>query len=158
MYFSDWDIPFEQIDFLSGFGLVEAHELEECGCTICGARQHELYVATEGLCCEDCAKAIVASTIDEAREFAQREVKITSPFPTYPPELEYACTPEEYRMGDRESHTPNAHNCYCRHACTNYDELLKELDRDSIRDGIYYNAIRYRIDELGDEENNLGQS
>ena len=80
--------------------------------------------------------------------FAEECCRITRPLPEYQPELEYRCSPEEYRMGERESYSPNAYLCHCRHNCTNYDELVADLGKDSATDHVRYLTIRDKIHEL----------
>jgi hypothetical protein len=89
--------------------------------------------------------------MQEAERYALENCRITKTLPEYDPQYRDARTPEEYRSGDQESYTVNAHRCHCRHNCTNYDELIKTFDRDSLRDNVFYEAIRERIEELLNE-------
>lgn len=129
----------------------EASEKDEVPCAQCGVLLEEgCYIANEYYC-EGCATVLVDEAEVEAREYALQECRITRPLPPYYLELEHRCTPEEYEYGDRESYTLNSHACYCRHRCTNYEELISGLDRDCPLDQILYLAIRERIDELVEE-------
>jgi hypothetical protein len=109
------------------------------------------YAADAGYYCEACIPAVAAEAEVEARAFAREYCRVTRPLPPYDPAREYRCTPEEYASGNRESYTRSAHACYCRHECTNYDELVRGLDRPSVTDQILYAAIRERIKELLEE-------
>lgn len=84
----------------------------------------------------------------QAAIFAEAQCRITRPLPEYDPDEEFRCTPEEYENGDKASKTPNAHPCHCRHNGTNYDDLIRELDRSSATDQVVYRAIRDRIEKL----------
>jgi hypothetical protein len=105
----------------------------------------------DGYYCEDCMDKLIESLETEAMDYAEKHCKITETIPKYYPEHENRCTPEEYEMGYRDSYTPNAHLCCCRHNCTNYDELIRNLSRDEIPDKVYYTVIRNKIDELIEE-------
>lgn len=119
-------------------------------CAECGEHvAHEAYLDGVGAYfCESCMNQFIREVEGEAVAYAEGHCKITLPLPRYDPTREYRCTPDEYAVGLRESYTTNAHMCSCRHNCTNYDELIKSLDRDSVRDKIYYMAIRARITDL----------
>lgn len=123
---------------------------DDVSCAECGANlADEAYFDGDGAYyCEPCMDKFVKEVTWEAKEFAEENCRITEPLPRYDPENEYRCTPEEYQMGARESYTPNSHMSHCRHNCTNYDELIAALDRDSVRDRIYYTAINVKITEL----------
>ncbi len=137
-------------DFASSVPVVELDE--EPACEKCRTRiSGEAYPDDDGWYCESCMRERVFTFEAEARTYAEEHCRITKPLPWYNPLDEYRCTPEEYEMGDRESCTPNAHACHCRHNCTNYDELIKPLDRGSVRDQVFYSAIRDRIEELLEE-------
>lgn len=114
-------------------------------------REEAYYDGVESYYCEHCIDKLIESAKTEARSYAEANCKITKPLPKYDPQYEYRCTPEEYEMGARESYTPNAHMCHCRHNCTNYEELMKPLDRDSVVHQVFYSAIHNRITELLDE-------
>lgn len=100
--------------------------------------------------CEACSEELVKTVEAEAAEFACQHCKITQALPKYNPSQEFRCTPDEYEVGSKESYTRNSHLCYCRHNCTNYEELIKDLHKldDSLENKILYEAIRARIDEL----------
>lgn len=123
------------------------------GVECCDCDQHlpdEAYYDGEGnYFCAACLSVWVKEAEAEARAYALENCRIIRPVPPYDTsQPEYRCTREEYESGARESHTPNAHLCHCRHACTNYDELTAPLARDGCWDRIMYDAIRERTDEL----------
>lgn len=98
--------------------------------------------------CKKCMDLRIEECHQEAVEFALENCRITSPLPEYESELELRCSPDAYAMGDWACYTPDYHMARCRHNCTNYDELIKDLDREAVPDRIYYNAIRERITDL----------
>jgi hypothetical protein len=106
------------------------------------------YFDGDGFYCTSCAEALTREWFGDAQAFAKERCKIIHKLPAYDPACEYRCTPEEYEEGSRESYTPNAYLCRCRHECTNYDELIADLSRDHAEDRVYYEVIRHRIDEL----------
>lgn len=105
--------------------------------------------------CEACSEKLAEIVEADAAEFAEENCKITKALPKYNPLHEFRCTREDYESGySKESYTRNSHLCYCRHNCTNYDELIKGLNRfdHSLENQILYQAIRCRIDELLEEQ------
>jgi DNA-directed RNA polymerase subunit RPC12/RpoP len=132
-------------------------EGEELRCAECnrlfGEEEEAVYWGDEYRC-EDCSEKLVESVEAEVAEFAEQNCKITETLPKYNPAHEFRCTPEEYESGSKESYTHNSHLCYCRHNCTNYDELIKNLDKlgDHLEGKIHYEAIRSRVDELLKEQ------
>ena len=98
--------------------------------------------------CEVCSTVIEERERSDSDDYAREHCRITRSLPQYRPMHEFRCTREEYEAGCRESYTRNSHLCYCRHRCTNYEELISGLDRDSPLDNIFYSAIRERIDEM----------
>ena len=106
-------------------------------CDDCGERlTDEAYWDSDSDCyCELCANQLVEKTKIEAESYAREHCKITCQPPTY----------------DLVYETPNALAALCRHEYTNYDELIKDLDRDGITGRIYYKAIRLVIEELLDD-------
>lgn len=112
----------------------------------------EAYYDGEGTYyCESCATDLAEGWTAEATEYAVQNCRITAPVPAYDPQREFRCTPEEYEAGAKESYTPNAHLAHCRHRCTNYEELLRGLDRDRAHDRVRVAAIRERVTELLEE-------
>lgn len=100
--------------------------------------------------CENCANEYLVDYFEEdAKEFALKNCKITG-------ELEYYDTKDDGGIGLSEEYSDDTRECYTwgyvlainRHCNTNYEELIKELSRESGRDQAYYQAIRSRIDEL----------
>jgi hypothetical protein len=123
-------------------------------CAKCGQvlREEAYYDDGDGVhYCETCVKELIESLKGEAIAYAKEHCKITDPLEKYDSQYEYRCTPEDYAHGARESYTENAHMCHCRHNCTNYDELIKDLGRDSIAGRVYYTAIHARIMEMLEE-------
>jgi hypothetical protein len=135
-------IPLEQLD-----------EGEDIACQSCRKEFDEwaYYDWEEHYFCEGCAEALMERWLTEARAYAEANCRITCELPAYDPALEFKCTPQEYEEGDRESYSENAYLCRCRHGCTNYEELIRQLDRDYAEHRVYYTMIRKRIDELLEE-------
>jgi hypothetical protein len=106
-------------------------------CAGCGVPFADMayYDGDAGYFCERCDRERGERLTAEARIYAERECRITRPLP-------------EYDRRREHSHTPDAYLAHCRHSCTNYDELIVGLDRESVRNRIYYDAIRDRITEL----------
>ena len=137
--------------FLCPVPAAEVFEGEDGYCSWCDALLVQAYFVAGRHYCEACATELAREEDVEAREYTREHCRVTRPLPPYDPALEYRCTPEEYAGGARESYTPNAHACYCRHNCTNYDELIRGLERYCPLDQIRYEAIRSRIEELLEE-------
>lgn len=110
------------------------------------------YDGVENYYCETCMKALIQEIEPEAEQYAQEHCKILVKLPRYDHDLTYRCTSKEYEEGDRESYTPNSYLCHCRHECTNYDELIQPLSRDSVEDKICYSAIHERITDMLEAE------
>ncbi len=126
-------------------------ELDEEGvaCAECGARlEDEAFPVDADYYCAECIEELIKDLEEKAIKGAEEKCKITGPLPKYDPKKEFRCTPEDYESGMRESYTPNSYMALCRHKYTNYDELIKNLDRDSLSDEIWYFAVRQRIEEL----------
>jgi hypothetical protein len=98
--------------------------------------------------CEECMQDQIEMYEEEANEFAATNCKIVYPLPEYDAENECRCTPEEYARGEKLSNTPNSYRAACRHEYTNYEELLEDVERDSIRGKVFYEVIRTKIDDL----------
>jgi hypothetical protein len=149
MPFSEFFPDFPMAFFPSGVPANELRDGEPVSCDLCSKQITDLcYLDNEHTYCEGCTEALVKKLTGEAVAFAQENCVVTREFPKYDPSREFRCTPEQYENGDRESYTPNAYICHCRHTRTNYDDLIAGLDRDSIEDRVYYDAIRNRVDEL----------
>jgi hypothetical protein len=124
---------------------------EELRCTECDklfGEDEEVAYFEDGYCCQTCAEERTEIAETEAKQFAEENCKITKTLPKYDPTQEFRCSPDDYESGSRESYTRNSHLCYCRHNCTNYDDLIKGLDKCDLEDQIAYEAIRCRIEEL----------
>lgn len=99
--------------------------------------------------CRSCALEYVEKTHGaEMDAWAADNVKVTGQLDEYDPDVHFAPTREEYDMGMREAHTPNAVAAHNRHNRTNYDELIRDLDRDDPFDRALYRAIRRRVEAL----------
>jgi hypothetical protein len=98
--------------------------------------------------CDSCVQNLVDATEADARSYVKECCAITCPLPKYEPEFAFSCSPEEYKRGERESYTPMSMLCHYRHHCTNYEELIEDLEKDSIEDKVYYLLIRARTMEL----------
>lgn len=136
----------------SFFDATPLEAYDECvTCDACGEPIVDEIVYYDGREChyhEHCAAALAEQWNADAEEFAKKHCQITRKLPSYDRQSEFRCTPEEYENGERESYTPNAYLSYCRHGCTNYDELIKKLDREYAKDRVFYYAIRDHIKEL----------
>jgi hypothetical protein len=116
----------------------------------------------EGYYCVRCYDTIENRLAIEAKEFAEKNCRFsTDELPTFDPSYEHKPTTEEYEMGDRDAHTENAYRDALRHECTNYDELLADLDSEvvggtriprSIKSAVLYEAIRTQIDQMIDNK------
>jgi len=122
---------------------------------VCDGCKREMYWGDEPIyeyeaeCyCLDCAEDYADCFWDEARDWAEERCKLTGEVEEYDPEYHFACTPEDYEMGDKESYTPNSVGADNRHNATNYDEVIKDLDPYDPVDRIFYKAVRERIEEL----------
>lgn len=123
----------------------------------CGCNLYEVYdnpdtdalLAGDERVCPNCYEAWAEECAEsEAQAYAIEHCRLTAQVPDYDPELHYACSAEDYEMGAKESYTPNALLAWARHNATNYDELVKDLDRDSGEHRAYYTAIRQRVEQL----------
>jgi hypothetical protein len=123
-------------------------------CAKCRRREREevYYDGAGKYYCDGCIDDVIDKAKVEAIAYAEEHCKITSRLPEYDSIHEFRCSPEDYEMGYRESYTPNAYMCHCRHQCTNYDELIDPLDTDTIEGEVYYKAIKARITELLEPE------
>ncbi len=144
-----FDGGFFRLDASNYFSRISIEELDDvaacCSCVINIAG--ELYFDENSCYCEDCALALSKEWFEDAQAFAQEQCKVTSKLPAYDPTCEFKCTREEYEGGSRESYTPNAYLCFCRHRCSNYDELIADLDRGDAEDRVYHAVIRHHINE-----------
>lgn len=102
--------------------------------------------------CEPCITDLKDRAEAKAKVYAAQNCKITKPLPEYDSQFEFRASPEDYDHGARESYTPNAYMCHCRHNCTNYEDLIASLDRNSLFDHAKYRAIRDRITDLLESE------
>jgi hypothetical protein len=146
--FDDPPVFYSAHDF---FAMIPAEQLDEdATCQSCRRALDEwvYYDWEEHYFCEPCAEALTERWLKEARAYAEANCRITSKLPSYDSSLEFTCTPQEYEEGDRVSYSENAYLCGCRHGCTNYDDLIRPLDRYYPKDRVYYFAIRERIHEL----------
>lgn len=124
-------------------------------CCVCGESIAEVDYSGDWAnepVCDGCHSRLTAEWKPAMADFAERHCEITRPLPEYDPEYEWRCTPKEYSEGFRDSYTENSHRAYCRHQCTNYDQLLRDNDLHKwdtcIEKKSLYLAIRNRIDEL----------
>lgn len=133
-------------------GPIPLSEIEhdgELNCIRCGANLTvNVYQLDEDYFCENCHTVEVEEMEAEAWHYAIDNCRITHPLPEYHPENYHVCSPDEYEMGNRESYTPHALLCLCRHRYTNYEALIKGLGKSSDTDTLVYLAIRERIDEM----------
>jgi hypothetical protein len=128
----------------------------DAACAICGDGFAEedpcdaAYCDVEGYVCDSCGESLVERWAAEAKRFARKHCKITiRPLPRFDASNIFAPTPEEYASGIRHANTPNSYRAGLRHNFTNYDELIKPLNKlGSERESIFYDAIRTRIEDL----------
>lgn len=113
----------------------------------------EPYLDDGKFLCESCFEGITEAAREEAEEFAEANCKITQKLRRFDPEKEWACSPEDYDVGAKESYTENSVRAHNRHNCTNYDELIPDQHDTSIPARELYSAIRSRIEKLLDEAN-----
>ncbi|MBE7465613.1 MAG: hypothetical protein HS116_19230 [Planctomycetes bacterium] len=136
-------------------------EADEVLCEKCKTKiEEEAYHLIDAYYCESCVGDLEDDVEIDAVAFAEKNCRIAHPLPKYDASQEFKCTPEEYANGNRESNTPNAYLCRCRHKFTNYDELIRELDRSEPHDRILYVAIHGRVmqlikEALGDDAKEL---
>jgi hypothetical protein len=147
-----------------GFGLemslLEAKELihtdDGLQCAICGLElEGTVHVdfldgnADEpvALCCH-CAKELGDRCNVSSEAYALKFCEITEDLPTFKWESVWRCTPEEFANGCRDRFDDGMYLSYCRQGCTNYMDLIGDLDELSAEDQIYFVHVRQRIDEL----------
>jgi hypothetical protein len=87
----------------------------------------------------------------EAREFAYLNVRLTCHIKVYDDRERRAPTPEEYAAGLNEPYTLDTVTTENREYCTNYREILRQLDREG-RDQAFHRAVYMRANEIVDEE------
>ncbi len=129
-------------------------EFEGLSCAECNSKLTEVTGAIpdgEGWLCPSCYERMRENEEEAAEKFARENCMITQPFPKCDPALEFRCSPEDYEVGAKESYTPSSYRAKCRHECTNYDKLCKDL-RGCDEHGIRHLAIHARIRELVEEE------
>ncbi len=90
--------------------------------------------------CESCANDNEEQVNQSAEEYAAATCEITQPLPREEP---FNCHTNTERGPDE-----NSYMNYCRHQCTNYDELIRGLDRHSLDGRATYEAIRERVTNL----------
>ncbi|QDV66972.1 hypothetical protein Poly24_06620 [Rosistilla carotiformis] len=138
---SDTEQQFDEVDDIDG-----------PYCEGCGDSTGDVESLGDSWYCDSCLSAALPDWKTEAREFALQQCKITTAIPEFDSLDQHRCTPDDYAMGYRESNTPNAYACRCRHEYTNYDALVAGFPQHGDgRDRIFYLAIRRRIEELLEE-------
>lgn len=137
---------------LPEYDAAQPYHCEFCNAEITGLVCHDD-------CCGNviCAECYTSAESEEERIFDESPARIaeavsmckaTADFPVFDESETWAPTPEQYERGERDAYTENSYRCYCRHSCTNYDDLIRNLDRHDAADQLVYDAIRARIDEL----------
>lgn len=106
---------------------------------------------TDAVLCIECAEDSADELSQEFETWALENVRLTAEPHQFDPEGHWAPTAEAYGAGDREAYTENSVAASNRHRCTNYDELIADLDRFDPRDKALYRAIRARAHELIEE-------
>ncbi len=107
------------------------------------------------LYCDDCTRVIIAENRDLIAEYVAA-VAITGRIHWHDPAHRFAPTPEAYAAGDREAYTENSVRAFNRHERTNYDDIVRDLDRDDALDRAIYEAVRARVEELLAEAEPVG--
>lgn len=122
----------------------------ECGERDCSARWIEMDTdEIDKQLCASCAEhTATESTRETAEAFAIEHCRLTTQPKPYNPFSHFACSPHEYDIGERASHTPNACLDWSRHNATNCDKLIAELEKGDPVDLAYYTAIRKRCNFL----------
>lgn len=151
---------YEDFDYrpLGAMAATSPEAVEEIGvvaCSECGEpfdsdSGYVYYDGDHSYYCEICACSVAARYAEEAEAYAEEHCKITGPLPEYDPDEEYKCSPEEYEQGLKDSYSPNAYLALCRHRYSNYEALIKPLDKASrtAKGRLAYQAIRKRIMDL----------
>jgi hypothetical protein len=119
----------------------------ECGESI----RDEVCMEDEGYLHTACCEGIEEEHRKEAEEFAKANCKITRKLHRFDESKAWACSPEDYEMGARESYTENSVRARNRHNCTNYEQLIPDRLDDSMWARARYEAIRVRVEELLDK-------
>ncbi len=140
--------------------LIEALEqfdwCNEDGCVLCDAPLDEFvhvdfvdgdFSSPVLLCC-NCAVTQSELFNRSAELFALEVCEITEDLPTFKWESVWRCTPEEFANGCRDRFEDGMYFSYYRQGCTNYMELIEDLNELSAADQIYFVHVRRRIDEL----------
>ena len=130
-------------------------EGDQC-CFVCGEAIvddcHYDELGNDEYICIPCFEAGEEGRRKDAKEFAAANLRITSPLPRFDEAKAWTITPDQYSSGDKVSNTENAYRTRCRHKHTNYDELIKSLDKHRSLDNAYCDEIRNAANELIDEE------
>jgi hypothetical protein len=86
----------------------------------------------------------------DAARWAQASCVLVGPPEEFDPdpELRFAPTREEYEEGERDAYTANSVQAKNRHERTNYNKLVRGLDRACPIDRAYYWAAKGRANEL----------
>jgi hypothetical protein len=124
----------------------ECPRCRELRCAGCGDQGYGFRIRGEDYCAE-CSETILDEQKDRIAAHAAR-LEITGDLKEYDPEQHHAPTREEYELGYRYAHTVNAVRAANRHEHTNYDEVIKGLDRECLLDTAIYEAVQTRLAEL----------
>ena len=126
----------------------------ECGkLRDCGQLLPEIaYYGCEDFYCEKCMRG--NSSAGGPAMLKRMLSRIAGSPDRYPDTNPSASSAAPVKSTSRDSRNPlpNAYQCYLRHHCTNYDELIRPLERTSLADQFLYAAIRNRIEQLLEEE------
>ena len=117
---------------------------DECGEVI----ENEVCMEDEGYFHTVCCERVEGELRKEEKEFAIANCKITRKLHRFDWSKSWACSPDDYEMGAKESYTANSVRAHNRHCCTNYDELLPDRADKSMWATARYEAVRERIEEL----------
>lgn len=121
-------------------------------CRECGMDEPEAQAEFDDTLCLGCERTELFEFAEEdAKSFAESNCRITRRIPDFAgldDDDEYGSV--SYLWSGYDSWL-----AYCRHKCTNYDELILGLDRDDPIHGRLYLEIKGRIHELIEENEGL---
>lgn len=123
-------------------------ECTECGFIGCPECIYEVEETIDGAAhCSACSEKIVAENEDVIEEYVA-QLKITGEVAQYDPAHHWAPTPDEYAAGFKEAYTENSVGAFNQHCRTNYDDLIRNLDRGDAFHRAVYEAVCARVAEL----------
>lgn len=127
---------------------VETNEPLHCEGCGAGPLEESVYSESTGTLCGRCARETYEEAKKDAADYATANVRVVRDPEPYDPALRFAPTREEYALGQKAAYTPNAYHAQLRHCNTNYEALIRGLERGDPVDELFYWAVRSRVDEL----------